>query len=145
MKKGAVILCTLSFLFAIKNTQLKAQATTKEITDPFFAVYAKYPMKAVDYAFATNKWMLKKPEEVTNVKTQLKTLTDLLGEYYGYDLISETTISPNLKVIKFLVKYDREPIKFTFLLYKPKDKWIVQNFSWNENLDKEIEDAPKAK
>ena len=46
--------------------------------------------------------------------------------------------------MKFLVKYEREPIRFTFLLYKPKDKWEVLNFSFNENMDKEIEDANKA-
>ena len=138
MKKVITILCATGFLFLSMESKLLAQSTAKEITDAFFAVYAKFPGKAVEYAFATNKWMLKKPEVVTNVKTQLKTLTDMLGDYYGYEPMLTNTISASLIEIKFLVRYEREPLQFTFLLYKPKDKWMVENFSFNENLDKEI-------
>ncbi len=145
MKKVITILCATAFLFLSMESKLLAQSTSKEITDAFFAVYAKYPAKAVDYAFGTNKWMLKKPEVVTNVKTQLKTLTDLIGEYYGFEPIEENVISSSLKEVKFLVRYEREPLQFTFLLYKPKDKWMVENFSFNENLDKEIGEGTKIK
>ena len=140
-----MILCLTSSFFLSTGSKLLAQGTTKEITDVFFALYAKSPAKAVDYAFSTNKWMLKKPEVVSNVKTQLKTLTDLLGVYYGYELMQENNVSASLKEIKFLVKYDREPLQFTFLLYKPKDKWMVVNYSFNENLENEINGGTKTK
>ena len=145
MRKVITILCTSVFLILASESKLLAQSSTKEITDAFFAVYAKFPPKAIEYAFATNKWMLKKPEVVTNVKTQLKTLTDMLGEYSGFEPMEENTVSPSLKEVKFLVKYEREPLQFTFLLYKPKDKWMVENFSFNENLDKEIEGGTKTR
>ena len=145
MKKVITILCLTGFLFLSSESKLLAQSTYKEITDAFFAVYAKYPSKAVEYAFGTNKWMLKKPEVVTNVKTQLKTLTELLGDYYGFEPLEENTISASLKEVKFLVRYEREPLQFTFLLYKPKDKWMVENFSFNENMDKEIEGGTKTR
>ena len=145
MKKVITILCTIAFLIFASESKLLAQNTTKEITDTFFALYAKLPPKAVEYAFSTNKWMLKKPEVVTNVKTQLKTLTDMLGEYYGFEAMEENAVSPSLKEVKFLVKYEREPLQFTFMLYKPKDKWLVENFSFNENLDKEIEGGTKTR
>ena len=145
MKKTITILCITSFLFLSIQSKLIAQTTSNVITDAFFVIYAKQPSNAVDYAFGTNKWMLKKTDVITNVKTQLKTLTDLLGGYDGFELIQESTISASLKEIKFLVRYEREPIQFTFLLYKPKDKWMVENFSFNENLDKEIDGGTKAK
>jgi len=145
MKKAFAILLVSLFLILTSVTDMLAQATTKEITDSFFQLFQKTPGKAIEYAFSTNKWMEQKPEVVTQVKTQLKGLTDMLGDCYGYDLISDNSISENLREIKYLIRYDREPLRFTFLLYKPKDKWEVLNFSFNENMDKEIEAAQKTK
>ena len=145
MRTAITILCISILLILASESKSIAQSSSKEITDSFFDLYMKLPADAIDYAFATNSWMLKKPEVVTNVKTQLKSLTDMLGEYYGFEPMEENTVSPSLKEIKFLVKYEREPLQFTFLLYKPKDKWMVENFSFNENLDKEIEGGTKTR
>ncbi len=145
MKKAFTFLSISCFLVLSSATKIIAQATTKEITDNFFLLFQKTPDKAIEYAFSTNKWMEQKPEVVTQVKTQLKGLTDMLGDCYGYDLISDNSITENLREIKYLIRYDREPLRFTFLLYKPKDKWEVLNFSFNENMDKEIEEAEKTK
>ena len=141
-------LCLFSLSILLVSTSVNslfAQTTGKVITDAFFALYLKDPAKAVEYAFSTNKYMLKKPEVVTNVKTQLKSLSSVLGTYYGNELISDKSISPSFREVKFLIKYDREPIQFTFLLYKPFNSWLVLNFSYNENLDKEIAAAEKSK
>ncbi len=143
-KTAQLISLFILFTFGTTTTSI-AQVTTKAITDAFFALYAKDPGKAVEYAFSTNKYMLKKPEVVSNVKTQLKSLSGVLGTYYGNELISDNSIAPSFREIKFLIKYDREPIQFTFLLYKPFNTWMVLNFAYNENLDKEIAGAEKTK
>jgi hypothetical protein len=46
-------------------------------------------------------------------------------------------------MITYIVKYDREPLRFTFFFYKPKDVWRVSNFSYDENISDELEEAAK--
>lgn len=125
-------------------TNSSAQTTTKEITEKFFSLYAKDPIKAVEYAFSTNKWFDKNQEGVSNLKNKLKNTIDLCGEYYGYEILSEKTAGECIKMVTFIVKYDRQPIRLSFLMYKPKDIWKVNNFSYDENIDDDLEEATKA-
>jgi hypothetical protein len=60
-----------------------------------------------------------------------------------YEKLTERTAGQSLIVITYLVKYDREPIRFTFTLYKADDYWQVNNFSYDENLGDELEEAAK--
>jgi hypothetical protein len=131
------------FLFACLTKSI-GQTTTNEITDKFFSLYSKDPIQAVDYAFSTNKWFDRQQDAVTNLKNKLKTTIGLCGDYYGYELLSEKTAGPSIKMITYIVKYDREPIRFTFFFYKPKDSWRVSNFSYDENIDNDLEEATKA-
>lgn len=136
-------LFSLLFLL-ICLTKPFAQTTTSEITDKFFTLYATDPIKAVDYAFSTNKWFERQQDGVSNLKNKLKNTIDLCGDYYGYELLSEKTAGTNIKLITYIVRYDREPIRFTFFMYKAKDDWRVNNFSYDENIDSELEEAAKA-
>jgi len=139
--KTTIFICLL-FSFSLTNTF--GQTTTKEITDKFFSTYAKEPIKAVEYAFSTNKWFDRQQDGVANLKSKLKNLIDLCGDYYGYELLSEKTAGQSIKMVTYIVKYDREPIRFTFFMYKSKDTWRVNNFSYDEDIDKDLEEATKA-
>ena len=136
------ILIILSGTFAL--TESYGQSSTQEITENFFSLYAKDPIKAVEYAFSTNKWFDRNQDGVANLKTKLKNTVDLCGEYYGYELLSEKTAGQSIKMITYIVKYDRQPIRFSFFMYKPKDTWKVNNFSYDENIDTDLEEATKA-
>jgi hypothetical protein len=123
---------------------LKAQTTTEEITDKFFETFEKSPLKAVDYVFGTNSWMVDRNKDgIENVKTQLTSFLGLVGEYYGYEKITEKSVGESYKLVSYMIKYDRQPVRFTFVFYKPKDKWQVQNFQYDDNLDDELEESGK--
>lgn len=136
---------TLIFLtLVISITKSTGQTTMKEITDKFFNLYATDPIKAVEYGFSTNKWFERKQDDVSNVKNKLKNLVDLLGDYYGYELLTEKTAGQSSKMVSFIVRYDREPLRFNFLFYKPKDVWQLSKFTFDEGIDKDLEEATKA-
>lgn len=144
MTKKNLCMAFISILFLFAGSTLFAQTTYKEITDKFFSIYSKDPIKAVDYAFSTNKWFDRKEDATTNLKNKLKNLIDLCGEYYGYEELTQKSAGTSLLIVTFIIKYEREPLRFTFLLYKAKDIWRVNNFSFDEDIDTELEEAAKA-
>ena len=121
-----------------------AQDSIEEITHEFFRLYPTSPTKAVDYAFKTNSWILERNKDgIENVKNQLVNAIELVGTFYGHEKITEKSIGHSYKLVSYMVKYDRQPIRFTFVFYKPQEKWQVQNFQFDDNLDDELEEAGK--
>lgn len=117
---------------------IKAQSSDKEITSEFFKIFQTEPMKAMDYAFSTNKWMERNIDGVENLKNKFKDLLPLIGEYYGHQMITQKKIGEDFKLVSYILKYDRQPVRFTFVLYKPNNKWQLQNLNWDVDLDDEI-------
>ncbi len=135
---------TLLIVTVLSTNILKAQTTIDEITTDFFKTYEKSPQKAVDYVFGTNKWMMDRNKDgIENIKTQLTSFLGLVGDYYGYEKITEKSVGESYKLVSYMMKYDRQPVRFTFVFYKPKDKWQVQNFQYDDNLDDELEESGK--
>jgi hypothetical protein len=142
MKLRQLILTGLLLTLIIAESS--GQTTPNEIAEKFFSIYSKDPLKAVDYAFSTNKWFDKQKDAVVGVKNKIKNLTDLVGDYYGYELLAEKSAGPSVKILTFIAKYDREPLRFIFLMYKAKDSWRVNNFSFDEDIGDELTESAKA-
>lgn len=143
MNRG-IKLVTIAMLTFLLTNSLNAQTTTEEITDEFFKTYTESPLKAIDYIFGTNKWMIERNKDgIENIKTQLTSFLGLVGDYYGYEKITEKSVGASYKLISYMIKYDRQPVRFTFVLYKPKDKWQIQNFQYDDSLDDELEESGK--
>ena len=140
-----LLLGAFLFIFLGYTNGLYAQSGDEKITEEFFRQYALDPMKAFDYAFSTNKWMERNQDAVENLKNQYNNLLPLIGSYYGYDLIIEKSMGDPLKVNSFILRYDRQPIRLTFIFYKPKDLWQVQNLKYDDTLPEELEEASKIK
>lgn len=140
--KTKLILVFLT-IFTSSITNIKAQSSEKDIPKEFFKIFETNPLKAMDYAFSTNKWMERNVDGIESVKTKFKDIVPLIGKYYGFELIAEKSIGANLKLQSYLARYDRQPVRFTFILYKPRDKWQVQNLNWDVNVEDEIEESAK--
>jgi len=123
---------------------LTAQNTIEEITASFFKAYEKDPQNAVDTIFSTNKWMLERNKDgIENIKTKLNSFLGLVGDYHGYEKITEKSIGQSYRLISYMVKYDRQPVRFTLIFYKPKDRWQLQNFQYDDSLSDELEESGK--
>ena len=131
-----------SLLFLISISNIHAQSTAEEITEKFFIEFETSPEKAIDYAFSTNPWIIERNKDgIETVKNKLSNSLALVGEYHGFEKIVERKVGENLVLISFMVKYDRQPIRFNFVLYRPKDQWRVQNFKFDDNIDSELESS----
>lgn len=132
----------LIFLLLVSNITF-AQTTKENISIDFFSEYQKDPLTAYSNVFRNNKWMVDNKSTIETNKIKLKDLLDQLGSYQGYELITEKRAGQSYILKSFLAKYERQPIRYTFILYKAKDNWQIQNLIWDTEVDVELKEAAR--
>ncbi len=122
-----------------------AQNTPKEIAEKFFDDYVENGASvALDNLYFTNKWINRSADAVANLKSKMEGLNlEFVGEYYGHELISEKQLGQSYALLAYLAKFDRQPIRYVFQFYKPKDRWVVYSFKYDSSIDDEIEESAK--
>ena len=134
-----LFVCVFAFLFipCIGNSQ---DTPPEEIARRFFELYeSEGSDQAVDYVFSTNKWLNGEKTTVEAIKTQLKKGIAIIGQYYGYELAEKKSMGENYVLLSYILRYDRQPIKFVFILYRPNKDWQIQNLKFDDRLDDDIE------
>lgn len=137
---GFMIILLLGILLTVNS-----QSTPKEHAEKFFKDYTEQGASiALDNLYSTNEWMTGKTDAITNLKNQLEGLDqDFVGDYYGYELITQKNLTSSYSLLSYLVKFDRQPIRFTFHFYKPDDKWKVHSFQFDGDIDAELDEASR--
>ena len=128
------LLIIFSLLLLLGHLRGYAQNEHQIITDEFFRRYETDPLAAMDFAFATNKWLNRNRIAIEQLKNNFKELRPQLGEYFGFEKLKESQITDRLRLATFMVRYDRQPLRFTFILYKPNDVWQVHNLKYDDSL-----------
>jgi len=140
MKNLRLICFSLLLSTFIGHTSL-AQEQPEDVTAQFFELYeTEGSDAAVDYVFSTNKWLNSEQATIGAIKTQLLKGISIIGQYYGYELIEKKTLGDSFVLLSYMLRYDRQPIKFMFMLYRPNDKWQIQNLKFDDRLDDDILD-----
>lgn len=125
----------INFIILLSMSELKSQKLPEEIISDFITEFQNSPSKGVDYIFKDNKWMDLNSNEVRKLKIELESIHDIVGKYYGYEKISEKSIGKSIKVYTYFIKYERQPFRFKFTFYKPNDKWLIQNFNYDDQIE----------
>ena len=136
---------TLTFLLGLSLafTSL-AQATPDEQIRAFFATFSAGKVdEAIDELYRANQWMSRKSEDLDNLKRQLKGSIALMGDYRGYAQLGTMDVIGDLVLHDFMVKYDRQPLRFRFMFYRADRTWMIYSFSFEDSLDEELKEAIK--
>jgi hypothetical protein len=121
-----------------------SQTSPQTMINTFFTTYQTNAGKAVKDLYETNKWTLLIQEDVDKIIRTVNGFTpSYMGEYYGYEVITNKKFSESFLLFSYMVKYDRQPIRFIFKFYKPKDKWVLYSFALDDDLDDELEESAK--
>ena len=59
------------------------------------------------------------------------------------NVIEKKKFAESFELYSYMVKYDRQPIRFIFKFYKPNDEWVLYSYALDDNLDTEIQEAAK--
>lgn len=136
-----LIILTAVTLFSLTSF---GQSNPEDLINTFFKEYEKTPSKAVEDIYASNPWTSRIKDGIETMKNEVNKYTvDYVGKYYGYELITKKQLSESFILCSYMVKYDRQPMRFIFKLYKPDDKWSLFSFKIDTDLDDEIEQAAK--
>jgi hypothetical protein len=132
----AIISCCI---ISCNQPQSKPSFKESEIVSIFFKTYEETPQKAIEDIFNSNKWLNFEKHQKDTVFLKLNNLINQLGSYQGYETIKSINVGKSYRVISAIAKYDRQPLRFNFILYKPLNKWQVQNFNFDVNTESELE------
>eukprot|EP01133_Synstelium_polycarpum_P018594 gene18594-22248_t len=111
----------------------------QKMIDAFFKNYESNPENAIDYIFSTNKSFM--PQQIIELKGKLASTATTIGAFNGIEQITTKNTSQSLVLMSYLVKHEKQPLRFTFIFYKPKDQWILYKFKFDDNVDAELEES----
>jgi hypothetical protein len=139
--RHALKILTLSALFLTGSLPGLASASDyKGIIHEFFSlIESGKGVAAIEFIYSSNPWMKKKSDAVENVKGQFRNLENLVGSFCTHELLVEQPVGKRFVHLIYLAAYDRQPLRFVFQFYKPKEKWIIFSFSFDDKLDNEVE------
>jgi len=144
MKTFKIILLGF-FLFSCytdSNSFQQTEMTPEKMTNMFFKLYTSEGADAaLDYILSTNQWV---SEEANELKSSFQNLITQLGTYQGNELIVKRSIGENYILWSYMIRYDRQPLRLQFVFYRPSNKWQLQNFIYDDDLETELIEAANA-
>jgi hypothetical protein len=140
--KKLLMLGVLVTLWGCAQEKSHDELTPEKIIDNFYEHYQNNGIdKALNSLFLTNKWLNINDSSIVSLKAQLTATINLLGSYQGYEQITKKGIGNNYLLFSYFTKYERQPLRFTFIFYKINGAWQLQNFLYDDNYDTELEKA----
>lgn len=115
------------------------------IIERFFSHLSSGDVKtATEELFQTNPWVKKKEDQNAQFVSKLIGITQMVGNYRGYERISEQKVGEKLIGYAYLAHYERQPVRFTFVFYKSNDEWFIYDTSFNSDMDNILKESLKA-
>lgn len=133
----------LIFLSTVYTVSI-AQTTPDNLLKKFFTEYSKQPSVAVENLYLSNPWAARTKDAIEQMKNEVNRYTiDYVGPYYGNELITKKQFSESLVLYSYLLKYERQPLRFIFKFYKPNDKWLLYSLKIDGDVDDELEQSAR--
>jgi hypothetical protein len=133
---------TLTTVVVLFMGSAMAQTTPGKMINQFFDDFgAGNPGTALDNLYTNMPWASEIGDEVANLKTQFVGLQGLVGSYNGHVLLAKKEVAATFAIYSYMVKFDRQPVRFIFEFYKPKEEWTLYSFSYDDKIDDELEES----
>jgi hypothetical protein len=124
----------LAFALAFASAASFAQ-TPSESADAFLKQVATPKSDAaLDSLFVGSGMAELKPQAITTLKGQIKMAMALYGTPLGLEKVQEEDISPSVKRLVYIQKFENLPVAWEFYFYKPKDTWIINTLTFKDQI-----------
>jgi hypothetical protein len=107
----------------------------EEQVETFFGhVQAGEPGEAIDALYANNPWASAVSEQLVTLREQFGSLSELVGGYLGNERLAVQRVSERFVYVWYMGFYERQPLQFHFSFYKPADRWLLYQLSYEEGV-----------
>ena len=136
-------------LLAICSAQaeIKPEADYHDLIKNFFLVLDQGndgAANALAGFIATSPVMsLEQPSTIAAFPIKFQESMRPLGKCSGYDIVTDTLVTPHVAYVIGLANFDAGPARMEFMFYKSNDKWIFYSFTYNIAPHSEIRAASK--
>ena len=134
----------VTYIFFVLLSSIVYSQSPNEQINEFFKTYKTNKEGAIRNLMTKNP-VNKVPE--LNIKQLVDEINKLdkhmIGDFKGYELISEKHISNTIISNSYVVKHEHHPIRFTFTFYKAEDEWKIFHFNFDTKLLEELLEASK--
>ena len=124
----------LAFALAFASVGACAQ-TPSESADAFLKQVATPESDAaIDTLFSGSGISDLKPQAITALKGQIKMAMGLYGTPIGFEKAREEDISPSVKRLIYIQKFDNLPVAWEFYFYRSKNAWIINALNFKDQI-----------
>lgn len=120
-----------------KNYTFKTKEEVKSFSEDVMNSFSKKDFKNA-YAILRMKWILPENEldqlEGLTMK-QMNMVTSRYGEIIGYEFYKDLTINETLLRKIYILKFENNPIVFSFTYYNSGKGWILNGFKYSDEAD----------
>ncbi|TRX61013.1 hypothetical protein [Carboxylicivirga sp. M1479] len=105
------------------------------MVEHFMEIYSsKGADEALTYFYSTNPHL----SDVEAAKEAIDSFIPKFGMLRGYELIKTSRINDSYSIHSYILLYELQPVRFSFVLYKPSNEWRFQYFRYDSNLKEEM-------
>lgn len=144
MKISRIVSTLICMSLMLHSARAATPQNYEDVVNKFFnLIAAGKSADAVEYLYRTNPWSEKIPDALQQVKSSFASSDAMVGSYRGNSLVVKRVLGDRIVYLYYLVAYDRQPLKFEFYFDKPSDKWVLQNFAFNDKILDDVRDSAR--
>lgn len=126
-------LIVLSLILFGPTAALRAQAATDYLQEisAFFATIRKgQPKEAAERLLSTNAEAASRLDNKLSVENGLERMKDTLGAFKDFNIVKEKKIGDRIVYVLAFANYEKQPVRFEFIFYKPEEQWLFLNVNF---------------
>jgi hypothetical protein len=135
----------IAFLTIVVAAALAASASAQKPVyqteiDAFLERFARGKLnEAVDKLYGNNPWIPLDGDGVRNVKAQFQGIGEMVGGYTGAVKVGELMVVDRLVHVTYLALFERQPLRFEFQYYRPRNEWMIFSFEFDGDFDEDLQ------
>ena len=137
MKTVVLIVCFALAAIPVAADTLKSEKEATKLAEQALAHFAKEEFDQ-GYRSLLPYWPLPEAEIVTLIdqtQSQWEIVRTRFGKTLGTEIVRTERIGSSFLRLRFIQKFDRHALRWTFAFYKPKDSWVINEVSFDDEID----------
>lgn len=119
----------LLLLFLTGQALHSQEILPEKIIQNFFVLYTERGSdNAIDYLFSNNPAIYSRADSVHSLKKTFQNIEKFIGPYKSYRIAYFQNVEDILQVFIVIVRFEKQPLRYLFVFYKPENKWITYRF-----------------